>query len=97
MGNSDECTQCRDHKIIDNPNSCYGLNHNGKFCDVWHLIKEKYLHIKGMKGTASATLTSGHVTEQMYNKYCVYKKDPHVVNLKHHYYRIIGIIRFCIH
>ena len=41
------------HKIIDKPNSCYGFDHVGKFCDVWYLMKQKYPHIKGI---ASATL-----------------------------------------
>ena len=55
MGNPDECS---DQKIIDKPNSCYGLDHDGKFCDVWFLMKQKYPHIKGMKDIASATLNS---------------------------------------
>ena len=29
---------------------------DGKICDVWYPIKQKYPHIKGMKDTASATL-----------------------------------------
>ena len=53
MGNPDECS---DHKIIDKPNSCYGFDHEGKFWDVWYLMKQKYPHIKGMKDIASATL-----------------------------------------
>ena len=54
MGNPDKCS---DHKIIDKSNSCYGFDHDGKFCDVWHLIKQKYPHIKGMIDIASATLS----------------------------------------
>ena len=53
MGIPDECS---DHKIIDRPNSCYGFDHDGKFCDVWYLMKQKYPHIKGTKDIASATL-----------------------------------------
>ena len=51
-GNPDECS---DYKIIEKPNLCYGFDHEGKFCDVWYLIKLKYPHIKGMKDTDSAT------------------------------------------
>ena len=32
-------------------------DHDGKFFDVWYLMKQKYPHIKGMKDIASATLT----------------------------------------
>ena len=32
------------------------VDHDGKFCDVWYQIKQKYPHIKGMKDTANATL-----------------------------------------
>ena len=53
MSNPDECS---DHKIIDKPNSCYGFDLDGKFCDVLCLLKQKYPHIKGMKDIASATL-----------------------------------------
>ena len=55
MGNSDECS---DHKIIDKPNSCYGFDHDGKFCDVCYLMKQKYPHIKGTEDIASATLNA---------------------------------------
>ena len=53
MGNTEECS---DHKIINKQNSCYEFDHDGKFCVVWHLMKQKYPHIKGMKDIASATL-----------------------------------------
>ena len=33
-----------------------GVDHDGKFCYVWYLIKQKYPHFKGMKDIASATL-----------------------------------------
>ena len=46
MGNPDECS---DHKIIDKRNSCYGFDNDGKFCDVWYLMKQKYPHIEGME------------------------------------------------
>ena len=46
MGNPDECS---DHKIIEKPNSCYGFDLDGKFCDVLCLLKQKYPHIKDMK------------------------------------------------
>ena len=55
MGNPDECS---DHKIIDKPNLCYGFDHDGNFCDVKYLMKQKYPHIKGMKDIASATLNT---------------------------------------
>ena len=45
MGNPDECS---DHKIIDKPNSCNGFDHDGKFCDVWFLMKQKYPRVKGI-------------------------------------------------
>ena len=51
MGNPNEYS---DHKIIDEPNTCYGFDHFGKFCDVWYLMKQKYPHIKGMKDRTSA-------------------------------------------
>ena len=53
MSNPDEWS---DPKFIDNPNQCYEFDHDGKFCDVWYLIKEKYPHIMDMKDVASATL-----------------------------------------
>ena len=48
-----------------------GFDHDGKFCYVWYLIKQKYPHIKGMKDIASATLkhaykvTLGRTHEQV--------------------------------
>ena len=54
MGNPEECSN---HKIIDKSNSCYGFDHDGKFCDIWYFMKQKYPHIKSMKDIASATLT----------------------------------------
>ena len=45
-------------------NSCYGFDHDGKFCDVWHLIKQKYPYIKGMKDIASAILNKNNVKQQ---------------------------------
>ena len=41
---------------MEKPNSCYGYDLDGKFCDVLCLLKQKYPHIKGMKDIASATL-----------------------------------------
>ena len=34
---------------LEKPNSCYGFDHDGKFCNVWYLIEQKCPHIKGMK------------------------------------------------
>ena len=52
VGNPDELSH---HKFIDKPNPCYEFNHDGKFCDVWYLIKQKYLHFMDMKDPARAT------------------------------------------
>ena len=34
---------------------------DGKFCDVWYLMKQKYPHIKGMEDTANATLRACNI------------------------------------
>ena len=68
MGNPDECS---DHKIIEKPNSCYGFDLDGKFCDVLCLLKQKYPHIKGMKDIASATLSGIPALLDSKKRHCI--------------------------
>ena len=51
---------------IDKQNSYYGFDHDGKFCDVWCLMKQTYPHIKCMEDIASATLklTLAHIMHE---------------------------------